>query len=316
VVARVREWRTEHEKEILLELFDFLSIPNVASNKGDIQRNADALTRMFEHRRFAPETIATSGSPVVLAERRVPGVRRTITFYFHYDGQPVVPSSGRTSRRCGHRRDHEPAGNVISLSREKIDPEWRIYGRSSSDDKRRSRVPRRWMPFNREHRADVEHPVVIEGDEEAGSPSLESVGATTATRSAATRRHGGRPSASQRPPDDALRQPAGRQRGPFRTHPRRAQRHYGNCAKSSARPGQLLASMKDDSGRVTMTALRRCHAAHQEERQAIEQIPTSPMLMQTFGFHNPKRQERLSAAQSADVEHQRPRRRGGVASGQ
>ena len=41
VVQRVREWRTEHEKEILLELFDFLSIPNVASNKGDIRRNAD-----------------------------------------------------------------------------------------------------------------------------------------------------------------------------------------------------------------------------------------------------------------------------------
>src|SRR5207244_11521800 len=90
--ARVRAWRLDHEKQILLELFDFLSIPNVAANKGDIERNAQALTRMFEHRRFLPERIATSGSPVVLAERRAPNVRRTITFYFHYDGQPVDPT--------------------------------------------------------------------------------------------------------------------------------------------------------------------------------------------------------------------------------
>src|SRR3989442_1599074 len=90
--ARVRAWRLDHEKPILLELFDFLSIPNVAANKGDIERNAQALTRMFEHRRFLPERIATSGSPVVLAERRSPNLRRTITFYFHYDGQPVDPT--------------------------------------------------------------------------------------------------------------------------------------------------------------------------------------------------------------------------------
>ena len=88
-MARVRAWRAQHEPQILRELFDLVAIPNVASNKADIARNAQALTRMFEKRRFLPETIATAGSPVVLAERRVPGATRTLTFYFHYDGQPV-----------------------------------------------------------------------------------------------------------------------------------------------------------------------------------------------------------------------------------
>ena len=91
-VTRVRSWRVEHEKQILRELFEFLAIPNVASNAADIKRNADALMRMFERRRFAPETIPTGGSPLVVAERRIPNVRRTLTFYFHYDGQPVDPS--------------------------------------------------------------------------------------------------------------------------------------------------------------------------------------------------------------------------------
>ena len=84
--ARVRAWRVQHEREILRELFDFLSIPNVATNADDIARNAQALTRMFERRRFLPEIIPTGGSPLVVAERRVPGARRTITLYFHYDG--------------------------------------------------------------------------------------------------------------------------------------------------------------------------------------------------------------------------------------
>ena len=91
-MTRVRAWRVEHEKPILLELFDFLSIPNVAANARDIQRNAEALTRMFEHRRFAPEIVPTGGAPLVIAERRMPNVQRTLTFYFHYDGQPVIPS--------------------------------------------------------------------------------------------------------------------------------------------------------------------------------------------------------------------------------
>src|SRR5215469_3144609 len=92
VVRSVRAWRTQHERAILRELFDLLALPNVATDTANIKRNADALTRMFERRRFAPEMIATKGSPLVLAERRLPNLRRTITFYFHYDGQPVNPS--------------------------------------------------------------------------------------------------------------------------------------------------------------------------------------------------------------------------------
>ena len=90
-LGRVRAWRAQHEAQILHELFDLVAIPNVASDKEGIARNAQALMRMFEKRRFLPETIPTAGSPVVLAERRAPGLARTLTFYFHYDGQPVEP---------------------------------------------------------------------------------------------------------------------------------------------------------------------------------------------------------------------------------
>src|ERR1044072_8761814 len=62
--GRVRPGRWQHEPQILHELFDLVAIPNVASDKDGIARNAQALMRMFEKRRFLPETIATAESPV------------------------------------------------------------------------------------------------------------------------------------------------------------------------------------------------------------------------------------------------------------
>ena len=88
-VGRVRTWRAQHEPQILRELFDLVAIPNIAADRVDIARNAQALARMFEKRRFLPETIPTGGAPLVVAERRVPGAQRTIAFYFHYDSTVV-----------------------------------------------------------------------------------------------------------------------------------------------------------------------------------------------------------------------------------
>src|SRR6185312_7105692 len=61
------------------------------------------------------------------------------TFYFHYDGQPVVASEWTYEPPFSPVIvvPHAPAGRTISLDTWKgaFDPEWRIYGRSSSDDK-------------------------------------------------------------------------------------------------------------------------------------------------------------------------------------
>ena len=40
-VLRVREWRAKNERQILAELIQLVSLPNIASNKLDIIRNAD-----------------------------------------------------------------------------------------------------------------------------------------------------------------------------------------------------------------------------------------------------------------------------------
>jgi acetylornithine deacetylase/succinyl-diaminopimelate desuccinylase-like protein len=298
--ARVRAWRLDHEKQILLELFDFLSIPNVAANKGDIERNAQALTRMFEHRRFLPERIATSGSPVVLAERRAPNLRRTITFYFHYDGQPVDPTEWIYEPPFSPVIvvEHEPAGRTLTLKtwQGPIDPEWRIYGRSASDDKSPiiallaavDALEDSNIPLTSNIR------VIMEGDEEAGSPSLEQV----------AREHGDRIRGDALIMVDGPRHASGRPTLFFGTRgimsalvtvfgPARDVHsgNYGNWAPNPALAlAKLLASMKDDRGRVTIDGFYDdVTPLTAEERQAIDAIPDeAPMLMKTFGFSQPE----------------------------
>ena len=41
VVAAARQYRQEHEREILAEFLEFLSIPNVASDSENIRRSAE-----------------------------------------------------------------------------------------------------------------------------------------------------------------------------------------------------------------------------------------------------------------------------------
>src|SRR5262249_2248431 len=89
---RVREYRRAHEAEIILELADLLSIPNVASDTTNIQRNASKLIELMSHRGIQARLLKGDGPPAIFGELKTPGATRTIGFYAHYDGQPVEPS--------------------------------------------------------------------------------------------------------------------------------------------------------------------------------------------------------------------------------
>ena len=80
------------------------------------------------------ERLSGPGSPVVFASLDVPSPRGTIVLYIHYDGQPVNPAEWT---RC---KPFEPcvygaSGEVRLDAGTRLDPEWRVYGRSASDDK-------------------------------------------------------------------------------------------------------------------------------------------------------------------------------------
>lgn len=97
-----RRWRAQHEHAILDEFVALLAIPNIAADRPNIQRNAEAIAAMLKKRGIAPKLVSVpGGNPVVFGEIQTPGATRTTVFYAHYDGQPLDPKEGphRPSRR-------------------------------------------------------------------------------------------------------------------------------------------------------------------------------------------------------------------------
>src|SRR2546428_364379 len=62
-VAGVRAYRSAHEAQIIGELVDLLSIPNVASDTVNIRRNAAKLIEMMGRRGIEARLLEGSGPP-------------------------------------------------------------------------------------------------------------------------------------------------------------------------------------------------------------------------------------------------------------
>src|SRR5580765_3455980 len=69
---RIAQDVNAHQKQIVDELLQLLSIPNVASDKGNIRRNAQLLQQMFAKRGLAAEVLETEGNPLVFAAQTTP----------------------------------------------------------------------------------------------------------------------------------------------------------------------------------------------------------------------------------------------------
>lgn len=142
---KVRAYRAAHEKEIVTELDGLLALPNVATRVADIERNADHLTAMLERRGFAVQRLSAGpGTPPALyGELRVPGATHTLMFYAHYDGQPAGQKGWLSdpfkpvlrSGPLGPGVKEIDLASALSPQSGPLDPEWRIYARSASDDK-------------------------------------------------------------------------------------------------------------------------------------------------------------------------------------
>jgi acetylornithine deacetylase/succinyl-diaminopimelate desuccinylase-like protein len=174
VAKQARAWRVNHEKEILAEFADLVSIPNLANDAPNIQRNAETIRAMCEKRGLAVKLVTLEGAPpVVVADLAAPNAKRTIAFYAHYDGQPVDASQWKSEPWKPVMRDS--TGNDIDWRGAKaIDPEWRLFARSSGDDK--APIIAMLAALDAMRAAGVKPSVnlrfVFEGEEEAGSPHL------------------------------------------------------------------------------------------------------------------------------------------------
>ncbi len=264
IASAVRDYRVMHEPSIIRELVDLLAIPNIASDEPNIRRNAEQLRTMLERRGMRVQFFEIpKRGPILYAELPAAGAARTVLFYAHYDGQPVDPKAwtGTGPFEPGLRTNSIEAGGALRpfpLAGTPYQDDWRIYARSSSDDK--SPIVAMLVAIDALAAKDIPRAVnlkvILDSEEENGSPGLEPainahralvLGDVLITGDGPVHQSG-RPLVfyGNRGVLDFNLTVYGPVRGLHSGH-------YGNWAPNPAmRLAQLLASMKDASGRVSI----------------------------------------------------------------
>lgn len=297
--SSIRAWRIEHERDILSELTAFLSIPNVATDKTAIVRNAGELKTMLERRRARVVVVETTGSPVVIGQIELAGATRTITLYCHYDGQPVDArewATGDPFTPTLYDARLDQGGKPVMLPPAgPINPEWRLYARSASDDKGEIVAILSALDAIRATRVPPTSNVrfIFEGDEEAGSPVLakaltanaDDVGGDIVIMIDGPRHASGRPT--------MYFGTRGIVSVEITVYGAKQDLHSGNYGNWAPNPAlalsRLLASMKDDTGHVTIAGFYDdVTPLSATEKEALADIPDlSGTLKRGFGFARP-----------------------------
>jgi acetylornithine deacetylase/succinyl-diaminopimelate desuccinylase-like protein len=186
-VAAASRWIESRGAEILAEFARLVSIPNVSSDRIGVEATAARVDEMLKQRDLDVDVLEMPGAaPIVSARFTVSEDAPTIGIYAHYDGQPVDPEQWRTPPFEATILD---GARIVpaSAAGEPIDPEWRIHGRSTSDD--RAPIQALVSAIDAMTEAAILPTVnlvtLFEGEEEAGSRHLADYLATHADRFAA-----------------------------------------------------------------------------------------------------------------------------------
>lgn len=176
--AAARKWRKAHEHAILTEFMELLALPNLAGERENIRRNALAVSAILERRGIRTQLLEVADAPpAVYGEIPTPGATRTVVFYAHYDGQPLDAKEWASPPWQPVLRDRslDDGGRIVTLpATGQIDPEWRLYARSASDDKAPIVALAAALDALKASSIALHQKVkfVFEGEEEAGSPHL------------------------------------------------------------------------------------------------------------------------------------------------
>lgn len=285
--SSTRDYRRAHERQILDEFTRLLAIPNVASDKANLRRNAEFIREMMQRRGLNPQLLegkSPDTPPAVYGEWKVSGATQSIILYAHYDGQPVDPKAWTASppfQPTWRGAAMESGGEIVALpTTREINPEWRLYARLASDDKAGVMAILAAFDVLRAQNAkpSLNIKFLFEGEEEAGSPHLGEIIDLHKQLLA---------SDAWIICDGPVHQ-SGRKQVVFGVRGDQnvdvtvygAKRplhsgHYGNWAPNPAMMlARLLASMKDETGRVTIAGwYEGVEPLGEAEKRAIAKAP-------------------------------------------
>lgn len=157
----IKSYIRENEPRLLENLFSLIRIPSISAlpeHHDDMLKCADRWKELLlAAGADRAEVMPSDGNPLVYAEKLIPGADKTILIYGHYDVMPVEP--------------------LELWKSEPFKPEVRdehIWARGADDDKGQSFIQYAAFEFLVKHNL-LRHNVkfILEGEEEIGSPSLE-----------------------------------------------------------------------------------------------------------------------------------------------
>lgn len=296
VQQQVRDFRITNEHRLLREYLNLLSVPNIASDNANIRKNAHMIMDMMKQRGLNPrllEAQTPNVPPAVFAEWKTPGATRTVILYAHYDGQPTDPKQWTGSlpwQPVFRSAALELGGQTIAQpgATDPINPEWRIYGRSASDDK--AGVMTILTAFEALKAKGIALTSNIkfffEGEEEAGSPHLvEIINAHKQLLEADAWIICDGP-VHQSGKKQVVFGVRGDQNVDLTVYGARRPLHSGHYGNWSPNPASalahLLASMKDADGRVTIAGwYDDVETLGELERKAIAEAPQNDPELKT-----------------------------------
>ncbi|MEP5610909.1 MAG: M20/M25/M40 family metallo-hydrolase [Cyclobacteriaceae bacterium] len=165
--------------DILNNFKELLSLPNVAYDLKNINRNAEFIKTELEKRGVETKLLRMVGTPpIIFGYLPAKKAKRTLAFYVHYDGQPVDKTKWTNDpwEPTYYTRAIFEGGTAIDFPKEQedIDPNHRIYARSAGDDKAPITAILTALDLIKENKLKITSNLIFffEGQEEAGSRQL------------------------------------------------------------------------------------------------------------------------------------------------
>ncbi len=270
-------------------LRELLSIPNDAYYPEDIEKNVLWCEKVFSERSFTTTRIPTATVPLLLAERKHKKAKKTVLIYLQIDGQPVdstrwdqetpyTPTLKRPGKSVGW--ESLPWSSIMEYQ-----DDWRVFARSASDAK--GPVAMFLAALDAATVLGITPnyniKVIMDFEEELGSPRLPKAVTENADLLKADMLiifDGPRHITNKPTLTFGARGIATVQLTTYGPIVPQHSGHFGNYAPNPAlRLSKLLASMKDDDGRVIIPGFYDGISIDPETEKILKSVPDNDELI-------------------------------------
>jgi acetylornithine deacetylase/succinyl-diaminopimelate desuccinylase-like protein len=291
----------KHAVQSFKEFYELLSLPNDAHFPEDILKNVQWCEQAFAKRGFTTHRLTTKTVPLLLAERKVKKAVKTVLIYLQIDGQPVDPSQWKQESPWQPTlKEKDAQGNWNTLAYERLyegyHRDWRIFARATSDAKGPAAAFLASLDALAELKAtpNFNIKVIMDFEEELGSPNLPQAVNDYKKELAADMLiifDGPRHISNEPTLSFGAR---GICEITLTTFGPRTPVHSGNYGNYTPNPAlrlaKLLASMKDDEGRVTIPGFYDGTTLTEAEKKILKQVPDDETQIRKFlGIAEPDR---------------------------